>query len=197
MREYDQIAQWFADTRRRDTGVPDVTAFAQSLPRGARVLDLGCGTGVPITQCLIEQGCDVRAIDSSPAMIERFRAAFPGVPAACERIQDSTFFDTTFDGIVAWGVLFHLDRAGQEAAIASIARVLVPGGRLFFTSAEVDATTEGEMQGTTFTYVSLGSAAYTRLLRDHGLVLIDEHGDAWDNYVYIAAKEPVGAVKER
>jgi 2-polyprenyl-3-methyl-5-hydroxy-6-metoxy-1,4-benzoquinol methylase len=188
MREYDEISDWFADTRRRDPGVPDVTAFARSLPPGARVLDLGCGTGVPITQCLIAEGCEVYAIDSSAKMIERFRAAFPGVPAACERIQDSTFFDTTFDGIVAWGVLFHLDATDQEAAIARMARALKPGGRLFFTSADVDATSESEMQGLTFTYVSLGSAAYARVLRDHGLVLIDEHNDAWDNYVYIATK---------
>lgn len=190
MREYDEIAAWFADTRRRDTGVPDVTAFARALPQGARVLDLGCGTGVPITQCLLEQGCEVYAIDSSPAMIARFRVAFPGVPAACERIQDSTFFDTTFDGIVAWGVFFHLDRADQEAAIAAIARALKPGGQMFFTSADVEATAESAMHGVPFTYVSLGSAAYARLLRDHGLELTDEHNDAWDNYVYIAAKAP-------
>lgn len=46
MREYDLIAGWYASERTNLIGVPDVAAFASALPRGSRVLDIGCGNGI-------------------------------------------------------------------------------------------------------------------------------------------------------
>jgi 2-polyprenyl-3-methyl-5-hydroxy-6-metoxy-1,4-benzoquinol methylase len=52
MREYDLIADWYASERAATpadgSGVPEVIALAASIrPRG-RVLDIGCGHGVPL-----------------------------------------------------------------------------------------------------------------------------------------------------
>jgi len=52
------------------------------LPDGANVLDLGCGTGVPITKTLIERGLHVYGIDASPSMLAAFRARFPAITAS-------------------------------------------------------------------------------------------------------------------
>jgi hypothetical protein len=49
MHEYDLIADWYASDRgqaKRPVCVPEVTDLASSLPRGSRVLDIGCGTGI-------------------------------------------------------------------------------------------------------------------------------------------------------
>ena len=48
MREYDRIAAWYTRTR-SDVGLASVAAFADRLASGARVLDLGCGDGLPLT----------------------------------------------------------------------------------------------------------------------------------------------------
>ena len=52
----------------------------------------------------------------------------------CESVQDSAFFNRTFAGVVAWGLIFLLLPEEQRRLIQRVANVLVPGGRLLFTS---------------------------------------------------------------
>lgn len=46
-------------------GVGTVRSWAQSLPRGSAVLDLGCGDGMPISQALLDAGLAVWGVDAS------------------------------------------------------------------------------------------------------------------------------------
>ncbi|WP_412061934.1 class I SAM-dependent methyltransferase [Rubrivirga sp. IMCC45206] len=188
MREYDEIAEWFTATRSPDVGVPDLTAFAETLPPGARVLDLGCGDGVPISQTLLRAGLAVTALDSSPAMVEQFRAHVPGVPVRCARIQDARFARGAFDAVVAWGVLFHLSEADQTTAIRKVAEWLTPTGRFLFTSGGSRGVAESEMDGVPFRYVSLGAVGYRDVLARAGMRMVRHYADAWQNDVYVAEK---------
>jgi len=62
MHEYDLIAEWYATDRDHGTGIPEVTALSDSLPGGATVLDVGCGTGIPITRALVAAGHSVLGV---------------------------------------------------------------------------------------------------------------------------------------
>jgi cyclopropane fatty-acyl-phospholipid synthase-like methyltransferase len=88
---------------------------------GAADLDLGCGHGVPISQALVDEGATLYAIDASPSMVAAFRSRFPGVPAECKTVDASTFFGRTFDGVVAWGLMFLLEPKAQERLIHKVA----------------------------------------------------------------------------
>ncbi len=77
MHEYDLIARWYASDRGEHVGVPEAMALASLMPPGATVLDVGCGTGIPITRALLRAGVRVVALDSSAEMLARFRANFP------------------------------------------------------------------------------------------------------------------------
>ena len=77
MREYDLIAEWYASERVDETGVPEATALASSIPLGSLVLDVGCGNGIPITRALLSQGHRVTGLDSSSAMLAQFRQNCP------------------------------------------------------------------------------------------------------------------------
>ena len=188
MREYDQIAEWYTSTRSPTIGVPDLAAFAGMLPPRARVLDLGCGDGVPISQFLVREGFDVTALDSSVEMIARYRANFPDIPIRCERVQEALFSAESFEAVVAWGVLFHLSEAEQNAVIWKVSEWLKPGGHFLFTSGDLEGVNEGEMNGVTFQYVSLGVSRYRDLIERAGMQLEFNHSDAWENHVYVAAK---------
>ncbi len=188
MRAYDEIAAWFAATRSPEVGAPDLAAFARALPPRARVLDAGCGTGLPVSQLLLEAGCRLTALDSSAEMLRRYRARFPGVPTHRTRLQEASFAPASFDAVVAWGVLFHLNAAGQAAAIGRVGAWLRPGGRFLFTSGRTAGVTEGTMSGVAFRYVSLGVDAYRALLEGAGLHLEQHHTDAWENHVYVAVR---------
>lgn len=98
MHEYDEISDWYAANRSSDAGVADVAAFARTLAPGSKILDLGCGNGIPISQYLIRSGFDLFGIDSSQEMIVRFRDNCPSAYAECAAIQGSNFFNTTRTG---------------------------------------------------------------------------------------------------
>jgi SAM-dependent methyltransferase len=190
LREYDLIAEWYASERVDQTGVPETTALASSIPYGSRVLDIGCGNGVPVTRALLRGGHLVIGLDSSSAMIERLRNNCPETLAVQGIVQACPFADRIFDAAVAWGVMFHLDPENQIKAIAGVSRVLKVGGPFLFTSGAVDGFEgkEDTMNGIMFQYFSFSIENYRRILADHGLALIDVHADKGDNTYYLATR---------
>ncbi|NOK32421.1 class I SAM-dependent methyltransferase [Corallococcus exercitus] len=189
MHEYDLIADWYASQRTGSMGVPEVTALAASLPAGARVLDAGCGTGLPLTRVLLEHGCQVMGVDSSRELLARFQANFPHVPVVCAPIQSCELQARAFDAAIAWGVLFHLRHEEQEQAIARIASALKPGAAFLFTSGDTHGSMDGApMNGVPFRYHSYSVDGYRDLLRTHGLTLEETHTDPGGNLYFLSRK---------
>ena len=195
MREYDLIADWYAsertDTAVDGSGVPEVRGLASSIRSGARVLDAGCGNGVPLARALLSDGCLVVGIDTSANMLRRFRTNCPDVPAVRGLVQACPFAAHTFHAAIAWGVMFHLTQADQARAIASVSRVLEAGAPFLFTAGDVDDDSGhhvGIMDGVRFHYYSFTRDGYRHLLRDHGFALIDYHEDKGKNGYYLARK---------
>jgi SAM-dependent methyltransferase len=187
MHEYDLIADWYANERRGPGGVPEIESLIASLPQNASVLDIGCGNGVPLTRKLLDAGCSVVGVDSSPRMLERFQVNCPGIPFICAPIQSCEFKSQQFDAALAWGVLFHLEHAEQRTAIAKMASVLKPGGLFLFTAGDVDGSKQGEtMNGVPFRYWSFSVERYRELLKANGLTLLEVHQDAGQNTYYLA-----------
>ena len=115
-------------------GRSTVAEWANELPDGAAVLDLGCGCGGPITALLVARGLIVYGVDASATMIAAFRARLPEAVAECSTVEDSSFFDRQFQAIVAWGLIFLLPPTTQRALIGKTGQALASGGRLLFTA---------------------------------------------------------------
>ena len=190
MREYDRIAEWYASERVDQTGVPETTALASSIPPRSLVLDIGCGNGIPITRALLNAGHGVVGLDSSTEMLARFRHNCLGAAAVQALAQSCPFANRTFDAAIAWGVMFHLTPDDAIEAIAGVARVLKASAPFLFTSGDVDDLDgkEDKMNGVTFRYFSYSVDKYRRILRDHGLTLTDVHADSGGNTYYLAKK---------
>lgn len=189
--DYEGISQEFlarrgSKDRSAAIGVDCVRRWAQALPRGASVLDIGCGPGFPLTEVLVLEGLNVFAIDTAPSFVEAFRRNLPNTPVLCEAVQDSTFFGRTFDACLAWGLMFLLLEDDQRRLIQRIAEVLVPGGRLLFTSPELPVAWSDAMTG--LESRSLGAEEYRRHLSLHGLSVSAEYEDVGQNRYYGAVK---------
>jgi SAM-dependent methyltransferase len=184
---YEAVANGFISGRfRSSVGVSAVRAWAKTLPKGGTVLDLGCGSGVPISQALVDEGLTVHGVDASPSMIAAFRARFPEAAAECRPAEESEFFGRAFDGVVAWGLMFLLPADVQAKLIAKVSTVLKTGGRFLFTSPAQKCKWSDTLTGQTSQ--SLGAEAYRRILAANGLVVESETEDDGDNYYYFAAK---------
>lgn len=176
-----------ADPRRSAAvGVSTVRKWAQTLPRGASVIDLGCGPGFPITEVLIAEGLDVFGVDASPSFVEAFRRNLPNTPVACEAVQDSTFFNRTFDAVLAWGLIFLLSSEDQRRLIQNIAGILSPGGHLLFTSPDLPVVWNDAMTG--LESRSLGAEEYRRWVSSAGLTVVAEYNDGDHGYYFEAIK---------
>lgn len=187
---YEGIAAEFLAGRGRapstGVGAKAVREWASTLPRGASVIDLGCGSGIPITRELVIQNLNVYAVDASPSMVNAFRRNFPKIPVACESVQDSLFFIRRFDAVLSWGLMFLLLPEQQRHLIQRFADILVPGGRLLFTSPPEPVVWSDAMTG--LESRSPGAEEYRKQLSAVGLSVMREYEDEGGHY-YDAVKK--------
>lgn len=189
---YEGIAKEFlagrGSSRSTGVGVNAVRRWAQTLPRGGAVIDLGCGPGFPITEVLVAEKLNVFAVDAAPSFVEAFRRNLPNTPVICEAVQDSAFFGRTFDAVLAWGLIFLLSPDDQRHLLRRVADILVPGGRLLFTSCAGAEPVVWNDAMTALESRSLGAAEYRRQLSAVGLSLIGEYEDEGQNHYYDVRK---------
>ena len=107
-------------------------ALLESLPAGARLLELGCGGGGTVTRRLAER-FDLTGVDISARQIE---LAGRNVPGATFLHGDYTRLDfpaTSFDAVAAFYAFTHLPPGELPRVLGRIATWLRPGGMLVAT----------------------------------------------------------------
>ena len=135
---HDRIAdQWDGNYRKRSfsSRLVSLDACLDGVElNGGRWLDAGCGTGT-LSRVLASRGAHVLGIDAAPNMVRQAEAAAEAAGLTertefrkIETLERLDFEDAGFDGVLCSSVLEYLDR--PEDALAHLARVLCPGGRL-------------------------------------------------------------------
>ncbi len=125
-----------------------VQAWADLRP-GARVLDLGCGTG-RVAGALLAKGMEVIGLDVSGRMLAVARGRHPGLLLAQVPGQDLACVRSgSVDAVLAVDVMPYLTRAGGSVAGAmmrDIARVLRPGGTAVILNWSYDDAQAGPLE---------------------------------------------------
>ena len=103
-------------------------AFRDRLAPGARLLEIGAGTGQD-SAYFQQEGFAVVAADLSPAMVEHCRAK--GIEAHVMDFLQLSFPAGSFDAVFAMNCLLHVPNHDLPTVLAAIRTVLRPGG-LFF-----------------------------------------------------------------
>jgi SAM-dependent methyltransferase len=186
---YEAIAPQFLKIRGtaiNGIGSSAVRNWARTLKPGSVVLDIGCGTGIPISKALVDEGLIVYGIDASPALASAFHANFPDLPIACEPAEESGLFDRQFDGIISVGLLFLLSEKAQVELVRKAATALRPGGKFVFTATYRPHTWNDILTGIPSN--SLGAGRYRELITATGLSIIEEFADEGENYYYNSQK---------
>jgi ubiquinone/menaquinone biosynthesis C-methylase UbiE len=131
---YDLSVSIFLLGRRRQLRQATV-ALAQISP-GARVLEVGCGTGDVALVASQQAGPSgaVSGIDPAPEMIAVARDKAVRLGATVDFqvgvIEALAFADASFDVVLSSLMMHHLPDDLKRQGLAEIARVLKPGGRL-------------------------------------------------------------------
>jgi SAM-dependent methyltransferase len=136
-----------------------IERFADLLCPGAEVLDVGCGSGLPIAGHLAERGYRVTGIDSSPEMITMFRTNLPDAVAEVADMR-SLHLDRSFGGLVAWDSFFHLTPDDQRRMFPVFRDHAEPGAPLLFTSGPAFGEAVGALEGEPLYHASLDPDEY-------------------------------------
>ena len=183
LRYYDSNAQSFAaDTIGADmSSIQD--AFLSLLHSGARILDLGCGTGRD-SRYFLSRGFDVTACDGSARMCE-IASANTGLEARHLLFEDLDYVDE-FDGIWACSSLLHVPSTGLKDIFRLVHKALKSNG-VFYCSFKY-GTYEGERDGRYFTDLTEDSIAelMDRLFQPLRIWITDDarpdrHDEKWLN----------------
>ena len=126
---YNRICDHWRDYRNGKPVDSCVAEFAKRLKPGAKVLDIGCGTGYPIAAHLSGIGCCVTGIDISERMIDC--ALGLNLPGAEFFVADLLQFrtDKRFDGVIAFDSIWHIPME-QQSQIYSLIGELIQTGQM-------------------------------------------------------------------
>ncbi|MFI5545991.1 class I SAM-dependent methyltransferase [Streptomyces sp. NPDC051815] len=146
------------------------------LPAGARVLDVGSGTGRPTAEALARAGCAVTGIDVSAAMVALARERVPQARFEQADVRTYTPERAGFDAVCAFFPLLVMDQPEVADALGRMASWVAPGG--YFVMATVPGDIRRldiEWMGHEVTVSSLSTEDHLALLEDHGLEVLHHH----------------------
>jgi ubiquinone/menaquinone biosynthesis C-methylase UbiE len=110
-------------------------AFARRYAEGRRVLDAACGEGYG-TALLGTKAAEAVGVDIDAGSIRHAQSTYGSatirfVEGSCTALP---FPDASFDAVVSFETIEHLDAADQPPMLAEFARVLKPAGLLIISS---------------------------------------------------------------
>ncbi|TFH36170.1 MAG: class I SAM-dependent methyltransferase [Anaerolineales bacterium] len=125
---YNSIAAKYLPTRSEDSeDVQLLQELVERLPKGAKVLDAGCGAGIPVARYLI-QFFDVTGVDFSNEQIRMARQLVPEAHFLCQDITQLTLVNNSFDAICSYYAIIHVPRREHQALLHDFHRMLKPSG---------------------------------------------------------------------
>ena len=135
---YERAAEAYLADRPQTS--PDIASLDHLLSRlapGARVLDAGCGAGVPIAQRL-SRSYHVVGVDFSERQLALAAQHVPAIEPVCQDLTRLGLAPCVFDAIVSYYAIIHIPRVAHAGILADFYRLLWPGGLAFLCLGAMD-----------------------------------------------------------
>ena len=146
-----------------------VAELAGLIPERARVVDLGCGIGLPGTLALTAHGLAVLGVDFSPVQLARARRLVPAASLVRADMAEFHLRPASVDTVTAFYSLIHVPLADQRALLPRIRTWLRPGGYLLAIVGAAWWTRTEHYLGADMFWDHADSGAYLRWLGEAGL----------------------------
>ena len=171
---YNKIADRYLAERNQDgENVRLIHDFIELLSPKSKVLDAGCGAGLPIAKILAEK-FDVIGVDFSEAQIRLAKKNVPTAHFFCQDMTTLNFPEESLDGICSYYAIIHVPREEHEGLFINFHKMLKTGGvTLLCLGAEdlADDIDENYL-GTRMYWSHYKSDIYIKLLNKCGFTII-------------------------
>ena len=175
---YDTISSAYRDDEGRSNGTDDhadryrgwIDELALMMEPGSRVLDLGCGAGLPATKELVTRGFSVVGLDISSVQIDRARRLVPGARFVCADMASWDAEPGSYDAVVAFYSLIHLPVQDQRDLLIRIRGWLRDDGVLLAIVGHGRWKGIEDYLGAPMFWDHADVSAYLRWFRDVGLL---------------------------
>ena len=192
---YDKIAKKYYQDRDLFKNQKEIDDFISHLPRGAAVLDIGCGGGVPVLKILVEKGYTTTGVDFSEGMLEIAKENVPEAELIQGNIMETDFEAGTFDGIISTYAVIHIYKTLHPALYQKIFNWLKPGGvMLVSTSRGEDGEdySTSDYYGVDMVWSHPPASESLQMIRNTGFEIVIERtvttGD--ETHLWILAQKP-------
>lgn len=135
---YNKVAEDYSSERDQFKNNKYLRKLVELLKPGATILDIGCGSGVPIDKYLIAKGIKVIGIDISKKQIE---LAKRNVPGATFEVKDMSILrenEYQVDAVLSFYAIFHTPREKHEELFRQINSFLPTGGLILVSMGASD-----------------------------------------------------------
>jgi len=175
-RAFDEIGARYDEAFPHKEGqVEAVEWLLPRLPARARVLDVGCGTGVPTARRLAAAGHRVTGVDLSPVMVGLARKNVPAAEFEVADILEAPIDPGMFDAATAFFSLLMLRRADIPKALAILHEAIAPDGQLLLAMVEADLDdTPIPFIGSTIRVSGLPTAELAKLVTNAGFTVEEQ-----------------------
>lgn len=189
---YDEIAEEYLQTKDESTLI-----FAMELEKrlkpGSKVLDAGCGAGIPIAKYLSEN-FKVFGIDISAKQIELAKRLVPKGKFKKADLGNPGFPPSIFEGIICMYALIHIDRKRHLEILRNFYTLLKEPGFLMVCMGLGDYEGEEEYLGTKMYWSHYDRETNLRLLEKAGFQIMWEKDwanpkDENDKHLFVLCKK--------
>jgi cyclopropane fatty-acyl-phospholipid synthase-like methyltransferase len=182
-KSYDKIATEYVRNRDQFANKKYLDMLANNLQKGASILDVGCGAGLPVDKYLVEKGFSLSGIDISPRQIE---LAQKNIPEGFFEIKDMSklqAYEYCVDAIVSFYAIFHIPREEHAALFKKFITFMPKGGYILVTMGAngEDPGTEEVFHGEKVFYSFYAPEKNTEIIKDAGFEILYNEIEAFGN----------------
>ncbi len=171
---YNEIASIYHSERGKFHSLIELKEFVQLLSPGSKVIDFGCGAGVPLTRYLVDEGFSVIGVDISEEMLVLAKKHVPEATFIKSDMNEINFPDNTFDGLVSFYAIIHVPKEKHANLFKKFNRILKPEGTMLISLGWTEWEAVEEYYGATMFWSHYGPEQSLVLVKEAGFEIIFE-----------------------
>lgn len=189
---YNKVAKTYSAQRDLFKNDKYLTELTKLLKPNSTVLDIGCGSGIPVDKYLINKGFKVIGIDISEEQIKLAKQNIPEGTFEVKNMSDLKEGGYQVNAVVSFYAVFHIPREEHQELFKKINSFLPVGGLILVTMGVGEwEGTEEDFHGSKMWWSHYGADKNKEIVKNASFkILLDEIDTSGDErHLFIIASK--------